>query len=132
LKKTSPSSSSKVNNFDQEQYLYLTTRGRKTNLPREIEIWFTYRDGRFYLIAEYATSNWIQNLSANPEAQVRVAGQTLTVRARSISQEGEPELHAAISGLSREKYGLGEGAVVELEPISAANPGNRPESHLVD
>ena len=118
MKKTNPNSSSKDSNFEREQYLYLTTRGRNTGLPREIEIWFTYRDGRFYLIAEYPTSNWLQNLRANPHAQVRVAGQSFTVEARFVTAEGEPELHRAIAGLSTKKYGWGDGTVVELQPIT--------------
>jgi deazaflavin-dependent oxidoreductase (nitroreductase family) len=118
LKKTNPNSSSKDSNFEREQYLYLTTRGRNTGLPREIEIWFTYRDGRFYLIAEYPTSNWLQNLRANPQAQVRVAGQSFSAQARFVTAEGEPELHRAIAGLSIKKYGWGDGTVVELQPIT--------------
>jgi deazaflavin-dependent oxidoreductase (nitroreductase family) len=121
LKKTNPNSSSKDNRFDREQYLYLTTRGRKSGLPREIEIWFTHRDGRLYLIAEYPTSRWIQNLFAHPEAQVRVAGNSFAVHARLVSPETEPELHRAIAELSRGKYGWGDGTVVELEQVSATN-----------
>ncbi len=116
MKTTNPNSSSKTNNFDHEQYLYLTTRGRRSGLPREIEIWFTYRDGLFYLIAEYPTSNWVGNLRADPQAQVRVAGQTFAVRSRFLAAESEPELHRAIANQSREKYGWGEGVVVELIP----------------
>jgi deazaflavin-dependent oxidoreductase (nitroreductase family) len=124
LKKTNPNSSSKTNNFDHEQYLYLTTRGRRSGLPRQIEIWFTHRDGRFYLIAEYATSKWVQNLRANPDAQVRVGENNFAVRARFVSPEAEPELHQAIADLSRKKYCWGDGTVVELVPeISvASNP----------
>jgi deazaflavin-dependent oxidoreductase (nitroreductase family) len=114
LKKTNPNSSSKDNSLDHEQYLYLTTRGRKSGLPREIEIWFTHRDGRFYLIAEYPTSQWIRNLLAHPEAQVRIIGKSLFVRARLVSPEAEPELHRAIADLSRQKYGWGEGTIIEL------------------
>ncbi len=118
MKTINPNSSSKNNSVDREQYLYLTTRGRRSGLLREIEIWFTYRDGRFYLIAEYPTSNWLQNLQTHPEAQVRVGEKNLAVRARLISPETEPELHRAISDLSREKYGWGEGTVVELEQVT--------------
>jgi deazaflavin-dependent oxidoreductase (nitroreductase family) len=114
LKKTNPNSSSRDNNFDREQYLYLTTRGRKSGLPREIEIWFTHYEGRFFLIAEYPTSNWIRNLLAHPEAQVRVAGKKFGIRARLVSPETEPELHRTIADLSRQKYGWGEGTIVEL------------------
>jgi len=121
LKTTNPNSSSKNNSFEPEQFLYLTTRGRKSGLPREIEIWFTYRDGRFYLIAEYPTSNWLQNLQADPDAQVRVGEKKFAARARLISPETEPELHRAISDLSREKYGWGEGTVVQLEQVAVTN-----------
>src|SRR5947199_9090235 len=77
LKKTSPSSSSKISSFEGEQYLYLTTRGRKSGTPREIEIWFTNYNGRFYLIAEHASSQWVQYLQANPEATFRAKNITL-------------------------------------------------------
>ncbi len=116
MKKTNPNSSSKASNLDREQYLYLTTRGRKSGLPREIEIWFTHREGRFYLIAEYPTSKWVQNLRADPQAQVRVAGEKFAAHARFIDPEAEPQLHRAISALSNRKYGWGDGTVVELVP----------------
>lgn len=37
-----------------QQVLYLTTIGRTTGLPREIEIWFVVCRERFYLFAETA------------------------------------------------------------------------------
>jgi len=122
LKRTNQNSSSKTNSFDREQYLYLTTRGRRSGLPREIEIWFTHRDGRFYLIAEYPTSHWVQNLQTHPEAQVRIAGENFTTRARIISPETESELHRAIADLSRQKYGWGEGSIVELTRTENREP----------
>ena len=116
MKKTNLNSSSKTNNFDREQYLYLTTRGRRSGLPREIEIWFIHRDGLFYLIAEYPTSHWLQNLQAHPETQVRVAGEKFAAQARIVSAQIEPELHRAVADLSIKKYGWGEGTIVELIP----------------
>jgi deazaflavin-dependent oxidoreductase (nitroreductase family) len=127
LKKTNPNLSSKDSSFDREQYLYLTTRGRSSGLPREIDIWFTYRDGCFYLIAEYPTSNWVQNLRADSKAQVRVAGKSFTAHARFVTHETEPELHRAIARLSTEKYGWGEGMIVELVPTGTPSPDyNKP------
>jgi deazaflavin-dependent oxidoreductase (nitroreductase family) len=116
LKTTNPDSSSRGSNFEREHYLYLITRGRKSGLPREIEIWFTHRDGRFYVIAEYPTSRWVENLRANREVKVRVAGATLAAHARVVSAEVEPDLYRAVSQLSRKKYGWGDGLVVELIP----------------
>jgi deazaflavin-dependent oxidoreductase (nitroreductase family) len=114
LKKTSPSLNSKDNNLEKEQYLCLTTRGRKSGAPREIEIWFTHREGRFYIIAEYATSNWVQNLIVYPEVQVRVPENSFKARARVIPTE--TDLSRAVQQLSRDKYGWGDGLIVELTP----------------
>ena len=116
MKKTNPGSSLKVSNFDREQYLYLTTRGRTTGLSREIEIWFTERAGRFYIIAEYPTANWVRNLKATPAVSLRVAGESFAARARVVSPEDEAELHRSVQELSRKKYGWGDGTIVELEP----------------
>ncbi len=114
MKKTSPSSNSKDNKLEKEQYLYLTTRGRKSGVPREIEIWFTHREEHFYVIAEYASSNWVQNLIAYPEVQVRVAANSFKARARVIPLE--TDLSRAVQQLSRDKYGWGDGLIVELTP----------------
>jgi deazaflavin-dependent oxidoreductase (nitroreductase family) len=116
LKKTNPSSSSKASKIDPEQYLYLTTRGRKSGRPREIEIWFTQRQGRFYVIAEYDTSHWLLNLRAHPDVQVRVGGQSFPARARVLCPDADAHLHRAIQDLSRARYGWGDGTVVELMP----------------
>ncbi|MGH7320849.1 MAG: nitroreductase/quinone reductase family protein [Candidatus Rokuibacteriota bacterium] len=46
-------------------YLYLTTTGRRSGRPREIEIRFTRRHGRYYIIAETGErARWVQNLRA--------------------------------------------------------------------
>jgi deazaflavin-dependent oxidoreductase (nitroreductase family) len=118
LKKTNPSSSSKGSELDREQYLYLTTRGRNSGLPREIEIWFTHHAGRFYVIAEYSSSQWVQNLRADPRASVRVAEEKFEARARILSPETDPELCRTIADLSRQKYSWDDGLIVEFEPGS--------------
>jgi len=117
LKKTNPSSNSKDNSSGPELYLYLTTRGRRTGKPRQIEIWFTEREGRFYVIAEYATSRWVENLRADPHVQVRVGDKQFPARARFVAPESE--LCRAVQELSSTKYSWGEGTVVELVPEAA-------------
>jgi deazaflavin-dependent oxidoreductase (nitroreductase family) len=105
-----------------EQFLYLTTQGRNSGKPREIEIWFTRREGRFYVIAEYVTSQWVQNLRANPKVRVRVGGQNFPAIARFLSTDTDTSLRLAIEQLSREKYGWCDGLVVELTPRSGVEP----------
>jgi deazaflavin-dependent oxidoreductase (nitroreductase family) len=102
--------------FDREQYLYLTTHGRKSGKLREIEIWFTHLVGRFYIIAEYPTSQWLQNLRANAEVEVRVGSHHFSGHARILSEREDADLVHSIQDLSRSKYGWGDGVVVELSP----------------
>ena len=116
LKKINLNLSSKTSNLDQEKFLYLTTHGRKSKQPREIEIWFTHAEGKFYVIAEYTTSNWVLNLQANPTVRVRVADNTVAAQARVVTAKTDPELHKNIQALSIKKYGWGDGLVVELVP----------------
>ena len=100
-----------------QEFLYMTTTGRRTGLPREIEIWFTERDGRFYLIAENRDeTNWVQNIRANPEVHVRVGDRQFAARARVVDDDAEPALAQAVKALSDEKYGWSDGLIVELAP----------------
>jgi deazaflavin-dependent oxidoreductase (nitroreductase family) len=97
------------------QYLYLTTTGRRTGLPREIEIWFTHRAERFYIIAERRErTHWVQNVLSNPAVRFRVGGSTFSGRARVVEAAAEPELVREVQAMSDEKYGWSDGLIVEL------------------
>jgi deazaflavin-dependent oxidoreductase (nitroreductase family) len=102
-------------------YLYLTTTGRRSGLPREIEIWFTRRDGRDYVISErHERAKWVRNLLAHPRVRWRVADATFTGQARLIDPAAEPRLAAVVQAFSHDKYGWGDGLIVELTPDPAA------------
>lgn len=66
------------------------------------------------MIAEYATSQWLQNLQANPTVEVKVAGRVFPAKARVVDPAAEPDLHRMVSDLSQKKYGWGDGTIVEL------------------
>jgi|SRR5581483_625719 len=98
-------------------FLYLTTIGRRSGVPREIEIWFTEREGRYYIIAEHRDrANWVRNIRADDRVRIRVGGRELAARARPVDDEREPALSAAIKSLSDAKYGWSDGLIVELTP----------------
>jgi deazaflavin-dependent oxidoreductase (nitroreductase family) len=95
----------------------LTTTGRRSGQPREIEIWFTQRDGRYYLIAEHRErAQWVRNLRATPSVRVRVGRRAFPARARVVDAKAEPELARSVRTRSEAKYGWGSGLVVELDP----------------
>jgi len=98
------------------QYLYLTTIGRVSGEPREIETWFTQRGDCYYIIAEYETSNWVRNVRTNPQVQFRVGIKVSDGRGRVLDPSTEAGLIAEVQQLSRDKYGWGEGLVVEVRP----------------
>ena len=71
--------------FRTVQYLYLTTTGRKTGLPREIEIWFVAHAGRFYILAEhFHRTQWVKNILADPHVRVRINGREFAATARVL------------------------------------------------
>src|SRR2546423_2395001 len=99
------------------KYLYLTTTGRKTGLPREIEIWFVHHAGRFYLLAEhFHRAQWVQNIVANPRVSVRVADRQFTATARVLDEARDATLYQLAQQLEREKYDWGDGLPVEITP----------------
>jgi deazaflavin-dependent oxidoreductase (nitroreductase family) len=97
-------------------YLYLTTTGRVTGQPREIEIWFAEHDGRFYLVAESESANWVRNIQAQPQVKFRVTEAESNAAARLVHNDREPQLVATVKALFDEKYGWSDGLVVELTP----------------
>lgn len=103
-------------------YLYLTTTGRRTGRPREIEIWFTRQGPRYHLIAEHRErAQWVRNIQADPRVRVRVGARRRAGRARLV--RGDTALAAAVRRRSERKYGWGDGLVVEV--ILGPVPGRR-------
>lgn len=102
---------------DEPQFLYLTTQGRKTGNPHEIEIWFVGHNGRFYLVSELRhRADWVKNIGANSAVSFRVGSQTFAGQGRWVDASGEPELSAAVCALMDAKYGWSDGLLVELAP----------------
>lgn len=101
----------------EEKYLYLTTTGRHSGLPRQIEIWFTRHEGRYYLVAEHGLkAHWVQNVLAEPAVRARVGRRAFRGRARVVDARSEGALVATIRERSEAKYGWGAGLVVEIAP----------------
>jgi deazaflavin-dependent oxidoreductase (nitroreductase family) len=97
-------------------YLYLTTTGRVTGQPREIEIWFTEHAGRFYLVAERESANWVRNVQSQPQVKVRVGYAEFNAIARVVRNDREPHLAATVKALFDAKYGWSDGLIAELTP----------------
>jgi deazaflavin-dependent oxidoreductase (nitroreductase family) len=76
-----------------EQYCYLTTTGRVSGRPHEIEIWFGANERSLYLLSGSEKSDWVKNLLKNPSVTVRIAKHAFTGTARAVKDK-EEELRA--------------------------------------
>jgi deazaflavin-dependent oxidoreductase (nitroreductase family) len=104
-----------MSNDSNGQFVYLTTTGRRSGLPREIEIWFVERDGRIYILAEHGyKAHWVGNVLANPSVTIKLAGQRWKAKGRVLEPDTDVELYMDVRALAREKYGWGDGLPVEF------------------
>jgi deazaflavin-dependent oxidoreductase (nitroreductase family) len=84
---------------DEPAFCYLTTTGRRTGRPHEIEIWFTAVDTSLYLISGGRDrSDWVKNLQVEPRASVRVGDEQWAVTGRAPMADGD-ERTAAVARL---------------------------------
>jgi deazaflavin-dependent oxidoreductase (nitroreductase family) len=101
-----------------EQVLYLTTVGRRTGLPREIEIWFAVWCEHLYVFAETReAAGWVKNIRRNPEVVVRIGAWRSEARARVLNRGADRELWDRVAVIARRKYGWGDGLPVEIAPL---------------
>ena len=107
-----------IQDVQEMQVLHLTTIGRRTGLPREIEIWFVvYRDC-FYLFAETGeAAAWIKDIRSNPEVTVHIGEQQFGAVARVLDRDTDRELWDQAAALAKRKYGWGDGLPVEISPF---------------
>lgn len=109
----------------EEEFLYLTTKGRVTGRPHEIEIWFVAHDGRYYLVSEKREgADWVRNILREPAVMfwvgargVRETAELVAGAARPVYGEAEGELAAAVAAKMEAKYGWSEGLIVEVAAV---------------
>jgi len=86
---------SDLRDLAEEDFCYLTTTGRLTGRPHEIEIWFALMPERralYMLSGGGERSDWVKNLRRYPDVEVRIAGEHYSGRARDAKDAEEDEL----------------------------------------
>ena len=103
--------------------LYLTTVGRKTSLPRQIEIWFVVHRGCLYLFADTGeAAAWVKNIRHNPEVVVRIGEARICATARVLDRAADRELWGHVAAIAERKYEWGDGLPVAITPIMPPLP----------
>ena len=66
----------------------LTTMGRKTGLPRTVQVRLVYSGGRFYASSSnVAGKHWCQNMIKNPAIEITVKGEHFSCTAKQVSDD---------------------------------------------
>ena len=83
-----------------EDYCYVTTTGRVTGNPHEIEIWFGMIGETIYLLSGGGDkSDWVKNMRVQPKVKVRIAKRQFTGKARfDLSAEEESRARRLLAG----------------------------------
>ena len=106
-----------------KQVLYLTTVGRRSGLPREIEIWFVLWCDRLYLFAETReAAGWVKNIRRNPKVMVRIGERRSDATARVLDRHMDCKLWDQVAAIANRKYGWGDGLPVEITPLLSGAP----------
>jgi deazaflavin-dependent oxidoreductase (nitroreductase family) len=102
------------------QFLYLTTRGRKSGKPHQIEIWFVHHGDCYYLVSEQSgKEDWVKNVQASPAISFSLGSrdaEVFTGVGRVVDAVSESELTASVKALMDAKYQWSDGLIVELKP----------------
>ena len=107
----------KQSNLSRIKYLYLTTTGRITGQPREIEIWFVVSEGKLYILAEhFHKAQWVKNIERDPRVRIRLGEREFQATARALDRKRDASAWKTAQQLAREKYGWGDGLPVEIVP----------------
>lgn len=95
----------------------LTTIGRRTGLPRSVELRLVYLDGRFYASsASIEKKHWCRNLIKNPAVEIKAGGERFACEARQLTDE---ELRLRVMNL-RDSPALVDRVVFEMTPKNPA------------
>lgn len=78
--------------LERDRTVDITTVGRRSGVPRRIEIWFHNLNGKIYLTGTPGPRDWYANLRANPRFTFhlkRTVQAALPARARPVEEEEE-------------------------------------------
>ena len=101
----------------EQQFLYLTTKGWKTGREHRIEIWFVSYTDKYYIMSERREkAHWIQNIIHNSRVRFTVNYKSFDGKARIVDKTTDAKLAEEVSNLVHTKYGWSDGLIVELTP----------------
>ncbi len=88
-----------------EQFCYLTTQGRKSGLPRTVELWFAGEDDTVYMVSGGGrAADWVKNLTKEPRVVVTIDGLKFPGQAQALDPARDAEAWRRGAELCSRKY----------------------------
>jgi deazaflavin-dependent oxidoreductase (nitroreductase family) len=88
-----------------DDFCYLTTTGRRSGRPHEIEIWYARAGETLFVLAGGGrTSDWVRNAETNPRVTVRFADEELPAIVRILDHPRDAAEADRARTLVFEKY----------------------------
>jgi deazaflavin-dependent oxidoreductase (nitroreductase family) len=114
-----------LQNVVSQKFIHVTTTGRKSRMPRTVELWFAVRNGRVYLSHEGSETDWVKNIRHSDRVSFEIGGKSFTGRAR-ILENGSEEAWGAEVALYEKYYGKASKEIIEdwfsLSKLIAVEP----------
>ncbi len=77
----------------EEEFCYLTTTGRRSGRPHEIEIWYGAAGDTVYMLSGGGRrADWVRNLIEHPAVSVRIGAEVRNGTARLVTDPVEDDL----------------------------------------
>lgn len=70
--------------LSQTRTIDLTTYGRRSGLPRTVEIWWFHVDGRFVITGTPGRRDWLANVRRRPDVVIGVSGAEIDATVREV------------------------------------------------
>jgi deazaflavin-dependent oxidoreductase (nitroreductase family) len=112
-----------------ERLLRLTTRGRRSGLPRVVTIWFAVDGDAIVLGTLNDDRQWVRNARREPVVELEVGPLRLRGRLHDVA---DPQEHARVRGLMARKYwpariaswfGVGQRFTFRVDQLVEVAPG---------
>ncbi|HEX6289649.1 MAG TPA: nitroreductase/quinone reductase family protein [Herpetosiphonaceae bacterium] len=83
--------------YADEDFCYLTTVGRVSGRPHEIEMWFALGGTTLYMLAGYRDrADWVKNIRQQPSVQVRIRERMFVGRGRIVDETSDEAIQARL------------------------------------
>lgn len=104
--------------LEETPYLNLTTRGRKTGVKHDVELWFAFENYKLYFLA-HESSHWWKNIEKTPRVEVEVSEILFEGTGRLVQEKLDH-----VFEIFRQKYGK--------DQIDRWYTGNRSQRRAVE